>query len=63
MMGGENRQEIVPRALSLPPSAPHPLLNKGACARRGISSNGTPLLLNEFMYSIGCEHAPGEGGV
>ena len=60
-MGGENRREIVPRVLSL--SAPHPLLNKVASARRGISSNATPLVLNEFMYSIGCEHAPGEGGV
>ena len=49
-MGGENRRKIVPRAVS-----PHPLLNKVASA--------TPLVLNEFMYSIGCEHAPGEGGV
>ena len=61
-MGGENRREIVPRVLSLSPP-PHPLLNKVASARRGISSNATPLVLNEFMYSIGCEHAPGEGGV
>ena len=58
-MGGENRREIVPRAVS----STHPLLNKVASARRGISSNETPLVLNEFMYSIGCEHAPGEGGV
>ena len=58
-MGGENRREIVPRALSSP--SPSPLLNKVASA--GISSNGTPLVLNECMYSIGCEHAPGEGGV
>ena len=56
-MGGENRREIVPRALYSPP--PPPLLNKVATARRGISSNATPLVLNEFMYSIGCEHAPG----
>ena len=60
-MGGENRREIVPPALS-PPSS-YPLLNKVASARRGISSNGTPLVLNEFMYSISCEYAPGEGGV
>ena len=59
-MGEENWREIVPRALSLPS---YPLLNKVASARRGISSNATPLVLNEFMYSIGCEHAPGEGGV
>ena len=52
-MGGENRRKIVPRAVSSPP--PHPLLNKVASA--------TPLVLNEFMYSIGCEHAPREGGV
>ena len=52
-MGGESRRKIVPRAGSPPP--PHPLLNKVASA--------TPLVLNEFMYSIGCEHAPGEGGV
>ena len=51
-MGGENRRKIVPRAVSPPP---HPLLNKVASA--------TPLVLNEFMYSIGCEHAPGQGGV
>ena len=55
-MGGENRREIVP-------PTPHPLLNKVASARRGISSNATPLVRNEFMYSIGCEHAPGEGEV
>ena len=61
-MGEENRREIVPRALS-PHPPPHPLLNKVASARKGISSNATPLVLNEFMYSIGCEHAPGEGGV
>ena len=60
-MGGENRRENVPRALS--PPLPHPLLNKVASARRGISSNATPLVLDEFMYSIGCEHSPGEGGV
>ena len=59
-MGEENWREIVPRALSLPS---YPLLNKVASARRGISSNATPLVLNEFMYSIGCKHAPGEGGV
>ena len=62
-MGGENRREIVPRALSRAFPPPHPLLNKVASARRGISSNATPLVLNEFMYSIGCKHAPGEGGV
>ena len=61
-MGGENRREIVPRALSQPPP-PHSLLNEFASARRGISSNATPLVLNEFMYSIGCEHAPGEDAV
>ena len=60
IMGGENRREIVPRALSPPP---HPLLNEVASARRGISSNAASLVLNEFRYSIGCEHAPGEGGV
>ena len=60
-MGGENRREIVPARFLSPP--PHPLLNKVAFARRRISSNATPLVRNEFMYSIGCEHAPGEGGV
>ena len=63
-MGGENRREIVPpppNALSLP--HPYPLLNKVASARRGISLNATPLVRNEFMYSMGCEHAPGEGEV
>ena len=40
-----------------------PPLNKVASARRGTSSNATPLVLDEFMYSMGCEHAPGEGGV
>ena len=54
-MGGENRREIVPRAVSCPPPLPHPFLNKVA--------SSTPLVLNEFMYSKGCEHAPGEGGV
>ena len=34
-MGGENRREIVPRALSSPPQY--------ASARRGTSSNATPL--------------------
>ena len=61
-MGGENRREIVP-ARFLPPPPPHRLLNKVASAGRGISSNAASLVLNEFMYSIGCEHAPGEGGV
>ena len=37
-MGGENRREIVPRALSSPPQY--------ASARRGTSSNATPLVLN-----------------
>ena len=60
-MGGVKRREIVPRALSPPP--PDPLLNKVASARRRFSLNATPLGLNEFMCSIGCEHAPGEGGV
>ena len=61
-MGEENWREIVP-APFLPPPPPHLLLNKVASAGRGISSNATPLVLNDFMYSIGSEHAPGEGGV
>ena len=41
-MGGENRREIVPRALSSPPQY--------ASARRGTSSNATPLKQTDVFH-------------
>ena len=62
MMGRENRQAGNRPTRAPPPPISRPLLNKAASARRGTSSNATPLVLNEFMYGVGCEHALGEGG-
>ena len=60
-MGGENRREIVPRALSSLPPAPSSI----KVPLRGEESVQTQRLwrLMNLCIAIGCEHAPGEGGV